>query len=844
MSALRLRILAFLAGSSVFIQCIPIPALAFSDVSTSVQYSTAIHALQKDGVLEGYSDGTFKANNHINRAEFLKIILEERGTTIADATANCFPDVHSEWFAKYICAAKNEGIVSGYPDGKFYPEKNVSFVEAGKILALAYKQSVDQYSPDWYEPYARALESSKAIPPSISKLDDPITRGEMAEMMWRLSENKTDQASKGYLNVKYPSLSLNMSNDKVQIAKSCTDLQAFASEAGRTNSSVYFYGRGGGMLQEGAMNTAAPAAAPREMDSKASNQSGNYSQTNVQVEGVDEADIVKTDGNYLYFVRNADRSTVRIVKINPANDLKEVAKIDFGEDQVMPQDLYVENGKLIVIGQRTIFYAMPMMRSMESKMIAPDYYPGHMQKPRVDVRIYSISDPTNPKHERTLSFDGNTTSTRRIGNKLYLVLNQPVYWGGPIPLLEKDLIPNVEDSKTGKTTPITSCNRVSILPHIPSPQYMTVAVIRTDDMNAEPKTAVVLGNAENVYSSLKNLYVANTEWTYNWKSEFGSSQEKTNLYRFEFSDTGIDLKTQGSVPGRILNQFSMDEKDNTFRIATTQSAVWTGGEKPSKPASNNLYILNTAALEKVGEITNIAPGETIYSARFMGDRAYLVTFKTVDPFFVVDVSDARNPKILGQLKIPGYSQYLHPYDDTHVIGFGKEVDASIDADKVHSDDAVYYTAIQGLKISLFDVTDVSKPTEMFKTVIGDRGTESAVLQNHKALLFEKDRGLLSFPVLVTKIPDGQPKNAEANPVFQGAYVYNLSLKNGFTLKGTITHYDDPDVFTKSGGYWYNIGRDIDRIVRVGNSLITLSQASVRSHTESSLKEEGKVEIKQ
>jgi hypothetical protein len=298
----------------------------------------------------------------------------------------------------------------------------------------------------------------------------------------------------------------------------------------------------------------------------------------------------------------------------------------------------------------------------------------------------------------------------------------------------------------------------------------------------------------------------------------------------------VELKAEGDVPGHILNQFSMDENGTTFRIATTVGQAWDSTEK----VSNDLHVLNMD-LDETGSVTKIAPGETIYSVRFMGNRAYMVTFKQVDPFFVIDLKDPRNPKILGNLKIPGFSNYLHPYDENHVIGFGKDVDESIDADKVHSTDAIYYTAVQGLKIALFDVTDVSNPKQKAVEVIGDRGTDSPLLTDHKALLFEKDRNLMAFPVLVTKRPDGSPKSADGNPVFQGAYVYDVTTA-GFKLRGKITHYDTSDEFMKAGSYWYGGDRDIQRIVRIGSQLLTISDTQVRSHGETTVSENGKLTV--
>jgi inhibitor of cysteine peptidase len=267
-------------------------------------------------------------------------------------------------------------------------------------------------------------------------------------------------------------------------------------------------------------------------------------------------------------------------------------------------------------------------------------------------------------------------------------------------------------------------------------------------------------------------------------------------------------------------------------VATTQS--WDEGGR----SSNNLYVLNDE-LGQVGEVEDLARGESIYAVRFMGERAYVVTFKQVDPLFVLDLSNPRQPKVLGELKIPGYSNYLHPIDRDHVLGIGKEVDPTIDADKVHSDDAVYYTAIQGVKLSVFDVSDVTKPRELFKEVIGERGTESPVLTNHRALLYEPERELLALPISVAKLKAG-PYGSEPQTIWQGAYVYQLNLDDGFVLRGRISHVKDPDA-TKPQ-YWYAGDDEVQRIVRIGTSLYTLSNDWVQAHSEVTLRQQGSVEV--
>lgn len=791
-------------------------ALVFKDVFSTTPNARAIEALKDRAVIEGYGDGTFRPFATVNRAEFLKIVLGSRGGTFAGS--NCFPDVGTEWFAPYVCTAKKEDIVGGYPDGTFRPEQTINFVEASKILSLAFKQKVQGSSSDWYEPYVRALDSSKAIPASMIGLEHMVTRGEMAEMMWRLTEGVTDQPSLGYMNVKYPTLKVNMAADAPQQAKSCADLQSFAQES---RSSGGTYDDGVFLMRQGVM----PVPSMATSGAKAENaMDSSYSQTNVQVEGVDESDIVKTDGTHLYIMQGDE---VRIVKALPPNQMTIVSTIDLTDSIYSPSELYLDGNRLIVLGSG---YREPPYRIMQKMM--PSLYPYQPSVQRTQVKIYDIADRSNPKLDRSVEFDGTLTSSRRINDRLYLVMNQNLPWvydPKPVPL-ESDVLPQFKDSALGTTDQsVTRCANVVILPPVPRPQYLIVAVVPTRSATAEVKKEVILGSADTVYASTENLYIASGERMYGWRGGMGTSEEKTNLYRFAFTSDGVALKAQGSVPGHILNQFSMDEHEQSFRIATTKGQSWDS----ANPSTNNLYVLNFD-LQQVGSVEGIAPGEQIYSVRFLGDRTYMVTFKKIDPFFVLDTSDPRNPRILGKLKIPGYSDYLHPFDATHIIGFGK--------DAVDSKDGSF-SWYQGMKVALFDVTDPADPQEMSKVTIGDRGTDSPLLQNHKALLFEGDRHLMAFPVSVAKISDAQkslgswdfPQYGET--VFQGAYVYTIDLKNGITLRGTVTHYTADDLL-KAGSSFY--GKNVDRIVRIGDSLFTIGQDGVKSVSEDTVVEEGKI----
>ncbi len=267
------------------------------------------------------------------------------------------------------------------------------------------------------------------------------------------------------------------------------------------------------------------------------------------------------------------------------------------------------------------------------------------------------------------------------------------------------------------------------------------------------------------------------------------------------------MAAAGSVPGTLLSQFSLDERDSHLRVVTTTF---------SSVQLNNVFVLNET-LKVVGALEGLAPGEHVYSARFVGDALYLVTFKKVDPFFVIDLTSPTSPEVLGYLKIPGFSQYLHPVGDGLVLGVGKE------AVEAEEGDFAWY---QGLKLSLFDVNDVENPIEVAKYNIGDRGTESPVLWDHKAFLPMLSRGLFALPVELrevdeSKYPYGVPENAYGEFVWQGLYVMVFDAE-GFSVHGTVTHGAD-DMAP------YEYDRWIWRSLYIGEYLYTVSDTMLKAN---------------
>jgi uncharacterized secreted protein with C-terminal beta-propeller domain len=329
----------------------------------------------------------------------------------------------------------------------------------------------------------------------------------------------------------------------------------------------------------------------------------------------------------------------------------------------------------------------------------------------------------------------------------------------------------------------------------------------------------MLGSTATAYVSQTNIYITSRK-----------GGDSTAIHKIGIDGGEISYAANGTVPGHVLNQFSIDESGGYFRVATTRGNVGS-----SVPSTSNVYVLNSG-LRIVGRLEGLAPGESIYSARFMGQRCYLVTFRKVDPLFVISLKDPTEPKVLGKLKIPGYSDYLHPYDENHIIGIGKETVAAEEGD---------WSWYQGVKISLFDVSNVSAPKEVSKFEIGDRGTDSPVLRDHKAFLFSREKGLLVIPVLLAEVdpsmyPGEVSPTAYGQYVWQGAYVFAIS-ENGLALRGRITHISNATALTEQG-YGLDSPSMIERSLYIDDVLYTISDRMIKLNSLVDLREINRVEL--
>lgn len=587
-----------------------------------------------------------------------------------------------------------------------------------------------------------------------------------------------------------------------------------------------------------------------------------HSDTNIQVMGVDEPDYIKNDGQYVYIV---DDNTLSIIDAWPAEDTDLVTKValDIGSDSGI-HDIFLNEDRLVM------FYV-----THSDNVVIPtyDFAPTRSHEPVTRVLVIDISDRNNPRLHHDYSIDGWFEDARMIGQHAYVVTTSWIDHGHPrLPVImdgDVEMAPRAyyfEDDWEFST--FTTLAAIDILEDVITSETFMMGNTRTyyvsndnfyltynqwpshgfhDDLARERFFSVIVPllpddvrlEIMSTASDVAHAQSPQGEWTiisqilqdyYNQLDPkekddlFGRIQEalatydkslamemtRTVIHKISIDGNDINYVAQGLVPGRLLNQFSLGEDASTdrLRVATT---IEYPRQFDGFGRSNGVYTLD-GQMNPVGKLEEIAPGERIYSTRFMDDRLYMVTFRQIDPFFVIDIS-ADKPVVLGELKIPGFSNYLHPYDGDHVIGIGRDVKAE--------------TGRQlGVKIALFNVSDVSNPAVVDDLVIGGSSTHSEALGDHKAFFFDSRNNIISIPMAGTFRDLSKTLDASEvantrdhdsiyhdNRRWSGFYVLDVSPAAGVDVRGTISH----SAFA-SDSYWM----ERPRTFYIGDVLYTVS----------------------
>ncbi len=571
-----------------------------------------------------------------------------------------------------------------------------------------------------------------------------------------------------------------------------------------------------------------------------------FSETNNQVTGVDEADIIKTDGDYIYTISG---NVLYIIKAYPGEEAEIIFTKEFDDS---PTSLFINGDTMTVFGN---MYNLDFFKDIDFRPSAGMTY----------FNIYDISDRSNPILEKEYKFEGNYFNARMIDDYVYFVTRSSPQFRTNYPT------PIIFEGTEARSMPAKNIYYYNI-PYR-NPQLATIHAINMKDSGEDINSvAVAVESSQNMYMSQNNIFITYTEIineydlmkiimkelmepyltdsdkeliekikstdndilsqyekdekifrvyetyiNYLTEDEQADMQETaeellkkkleeykhleyTIINKISTDKNKISVESNGKVPGHVINQFSMDEKDNILRIATTISRRWSSIDYSRTESTNNIYTLDKN-MNIIGSLEGLAETESIYSTRFIDDRLYMVTFRQVAPFFVIDLSDPTDIKELGKLKIPGFSRYLHPYDDNTIIGIGQDATAT--------------GRTKGLKISLFDVEDVQNPTEVAKYVTEERYASSTALYEHKAFLFSKDKDLLVIPAYSYEYSrDGTSKG------YNGAFVFKIS-KDEIILRGLIDH----SMGSSNNRYYY--APQVERSLYIENLLYTKSPNLLR-----------------
>jgi uncharacterized secreted protein with C-terminal beta-propeller domain len=465
------------------------------------------------------------------------------------------------------------------------------------------------------------------------------------------------------------------------------------------------------------------------------------------------------------------------------------------------------------------------------------WYPYYNQKQYTTTRIYDLSDKSDPRLVRQFTQTGYYVTSRKIGSAVYVVTNQyqyRLYYSGdssdPKPA---DVFPATCDNEgdvTLENWDVLPPESITILPQGDAGSQMVLSALDIADDQSKPDLLAVLGYSGTVYASASYLYVAGVK--YQWDGRKGSQPVySTDIFRYKLAGARISEAGKGSVPGNILNQFSLDEWNGHLRIATTTYEWTTQKDSNMVNANKNHVFVLDPSMKTVGKVVDLAPGESIKSVRFMGDKAYVVTFRDIDPLFVIDLAVPAAPRI------PGYSTYLHPYETDKLLGFGFDV---------RSEGGNAYN--MGLKVSLFDISDFSNPREMSTILLGGRGSYADILYNHKTLLFSEEKNLIAFPATLTKMITQNPLEY-GQPVFQGLLLLEVDAAYQVRLRGSVTHFDklsDPNgeakpLTEKDSAAFYGYDA-VFRSAYIGDTLFTISGRQVRASSLASLAKLGSVEL--
>ncbi len=719
------------------------------------------------------------------------------------------------------CSSSN----AGPRVGDSYPDPNNPNGPEGRIESIAkrdaYTELTISYPAAWSCP-----TNGPAFETPVSTQSDPSALGD-----GRLKSSNLQ----GLVALRRPALKTDVANS---LANAKSNIES-AKCNGRTEM-VCLDSNGQPVSQS---NCRGPVYSDAGMVNSAPESQGakQHSTTNNQIANVDEADFVKNDGNTIYVLSS---DGLNVIDAWPAAQTHKVAKISLPGE---PRRLFLEQDRLVVF-TRMQGDAMPGAQGSNPSAQGCTYgYDCRFQSEggHTMAVVFDVSTPANPVERMRYEFSGAFAASRRVGNTVYTVVDDTgaTQVPGVDMSLKADSYEQLQREYAARAAEnarlVDSAPDELFLPWIRtiSPDGKTITSGLSDpgfaaqaangarfisliafDLSVlnPPTRSIVASDPGYVYASSTALYLAvdrsNQPEPYNY-SYYPRQAVDTVVHKFALS--GVETSYRGSavLPGHILNQFAMDEHKGVLRVASTKGWV----PDPSVSSSLSVVAETNGELAIVGRIDGIAPTEDIRSVRFDGDRGFVVTFKKTDPLFVFDLSEPKSPKLKGELKIPGFSTYMHPLDENHLLAVG------FDADD-HGDFAFF----NGIQIQLFDVTDLASPKAMHKLSIGTRGSASEALTNHLAFNYFPAKKMLAMPMTVCE--GGGEGNFGDKMTFSGLMAFDISLDTGIKERGRQPFVDPSATSLDSGScnqWWTNAKSLVKRSVFMDDFVYGISDTHLK-----------------
>lgn len=624
-------------------------------------------------------------------------------------------------------------------------------------------------------------------------------------------------------------------------------------------TALYYYENG--CQSSGGCDAADGGAAPPSPTDNGSAK--DYSETNTQVAGVDEADFVKNDGKFIYIL--ADNQFKIVAAWPPEN----AATLSAADVEGTPKKMFVYNDKALIYSSIADNDASGKYGYVKEECTYGydcDFTgDGLMMK----ITVFDIADKASPKLERETVFSGSYLNSRRIGNVVHTAVIFPeirieglIYRprglaycpdGSELWSSRRALVAAFEELKEANTNIIMTADITKFLPKVTdtryvdgkptvdeglfedcdgfyfsqSPEGRSLLSLVSQKIDAiEPlKATTIKGKPGAIYANSESLYVASRQYKSHFNTWYYSDRsgisEATTVHKFKLSQGAVETEYAGSgvAKGRVLNQFAMDEQDGYLRMATTT------GHVPNPGAHSTVMSLKEkrGKLVVAGTVDEIAPGEDIRSVRFKQDTVFIVTFKKTDPLFAFDFSDPEKPVLKGELKIPGYSTYMHLMDDTHLLTIG--YDAEDQGERAY---------FQGIMLQIFDISDLTQLELVHKEIIGTRGTTSEAATNHLAFNYFAPKDLLALPMVICEESSGGGDYGDMM-TFSGLMVYKVTTAEGFDYLGGISH-EDPETeetyYNACGNWWTRSNSIVKRSIIMDDFVYSVALDAINiAHTD-------------